>query len=167
MTDLHSDRARPARTVLAGRACFVFFVALVAISACAPRERARQAKQTVQLQVLVVGYSNWARAENAAKPDVREYSCAAGDTFGGGRPPACCQDEGPFVLVSALNDSTAVIRYPRCLVVLRSWAWIAGSFDRAIERNNGPDTITVTTNWRHFNTYVTDGGCAYSVRIKR
>jgi hypothetical protein len=138
-------------------------LALMAGPACTSLERP---KRTVQLQVLVVGYSSWARAEESANPDVREYNCAPGDTFGAGRLPECCDREGPFILVSITGDSTAVIRYPRCLDMTRGFAsWYVLPVQPS-PRRRGPDTVEVSTDWRHFDTHVTDGGCAYSVRIK-
>ena len=160
MTLTRNQRAQVALAVLA----------VATALGCSTREQSAgptRAQQSMRFQVLCVGYSNWARWEDATSLDVREYTCAPGDSFGGGSPPNCCQNEGPFVLVAVANDSTALVRYPSGLAVQRGWAIVARPLDQGEASRRGPDTLTVSTKWRHFATETIDGGCVYSVRINR
>jgi hypothetical protein len=144
-------------------------VALTAIGGCmAPEKGARHARplppRRMRFQVVAVsmGAITWERIAL----DVREYTCAPGDSFGGGRPPNCGQEEGPFILVGIKNDTTAIIRYPSCVSVLRGWGALywEGGRERVL-KGPGPDTVTVTPRWRHFATWTIDGGCSYSIRV--
>lgn len=158
MTPIGSRRAR----------FVVMLLALTTFSGCSPGERgfeSSRAGHPVRFQVVAVGYSTWSSWETSTKLDVREYACAEGDSFGGGRPPNCCESEGPFVFIAATSESTALVRYPSCLSVLKGWSCAPLPLDSSLA--SGPDTLTVSTNWSHFGTHVTDGGCLYSVRVMR
>ena len=146
----------------------LLLLTVTAVSACSTRERGAdpgRARQTMRFEVVAVGYSSWERWEKATTLDVREYACAVGDSFGGGRPPNCCADDGPFVFVAIANESTARVRYPSCLAVLIGWSCAPLPMDS--RARSGPDTLAVTTDWSHFGTHATDGGCLYSVRVMR
>jgi len=95
--------------------------------------------------------------------DVAFVTAAVGDTFGGGR--GCCSYDPPFVLIGVTGEEQALVEYSRCLELMRYWAPTYG--DDAIQRPHGPDTLTITTGWRHLTTGSIDGGCFISIRVAK
>jgi hypothetical protein len=95
--------------------------------------------------------------------DVHEYSAAVGESFGGEKPPCCA---GDFILLAITGERQALVQYPGGLDVMQYWDPSPRPFQK-LERGPGPDTLTITTAWRHFTTRVIDGGCYVSVRVMR
>lgn len=148
-------------TIRRGR-CLLLLSILLTAGGCSGREHLAIAKSTIRLQLVCEGYGEVGGTQDSPRLlDVREFSPALGDTFGGGSPACCC--EHAFVLMAITNGRQALVRYSDCLLVTKHWG--PSYSDLEVAERRGPDTLTITTDWRHLATGSVCGGCYISVRI--